>query len=225
MDSQTPISTECCKNDRWFKISVIIIGILIVIGLFGNMYLLLKKQKSPEQSKILPAPTTVQVIITPTSVVPTLTADETANWKTFVSNKYQFSFRYPEDLFEERRTAVPEGDICLSDKKNLGETGYSICAIAENNSSGLSFKEFATKDYGEDIKKLFMFTKKSLADYTVYTTESLPSRSGTVEVFITKDDAKYIHFRFMPYSPENPFPKQTDYKKTFDQILSTFRFD
>jgi len=51
MDSQ--------PSDRWFKPTVIIIGILIVIGLFGNIYLWLKSQKSPTSpiTQITPTPT------------------------------------------------------------------------------------------------------------------------------------------------------------------------
>jgi len=46
----------CCQNSRWFKPTVIIIGILIVIGLFGNICLLLKSPKSPI-TQITPTPT------------------------------------------------------------------------------------------------------------------------------------------------------------------------
>lgn len=67
MDSQTPIPTECCKNDRCFKTAAIIFGVLIVIGLFGNIYLLLQKQKSPEQSGMLPTSAPTEILATPTA--------------------------------------------------------------------------------------------------------------------------------------------------------------
>lgn len=61
-----PASPPAGKSKDWLKISQIFIGFLIVLGLFGNIYLLTRKQTPLEQAKISPTPTPTQIFATPT---------------------------------------------------------------------------------------------------------------------------------------------------------------
>ena len=89
MDSQTENNCscppECCSSNRWFKPTTIIIGVLIVLGLFGNIYLLLK---SPKSLYTEPGRSATQILATPTP-------GPTTNWKTYTNKQYGFELKYP----------------------------------------------------------------------------------------------------------------------------------
>lgn len=123
-------SSEKISSKLWFKILSIFIGILIVIGLFGNIYLLLKNQKPPATSKTPAIPT--QIIATPTP-------DPTANWKTYRDEKYEIEFKYPpgwqvELTGDEGSDEYP----VISDEKN-DENNFVVRKLCHSNC--LSFSD------------------------------------------------------------------------------------
>ncbi|MGB9706793.1 MAG: hypothetical protein ACPLXP_01830 [Microgenomates group bacterium] len=98
METQTPVpiqSPPVSSKDKAFKISLIIIGPLIVIGLFLNAYLLLKKEKPPKGTlppTSVPTPTLPTSLSTPEAIA-TPTSDPNASWKIFRGNTY--TLKYP----------------------------------------------------------------------------------------------------------------------------------
>jgi len=216
MDIQTPIPTECCQNDRCFKTAAIVIGILIIIGLFGNIYLLLQKQKLPEQSKILPTPTTAQVIITPTSVVPTSTIDETADWKTYKNEKLGFKLKYPDNY-----SLLKESPDIVLGFGNRGELPFPYLIISTTLSDYSIFKECTPNGSVPCLNA----------------TSGNQSR-GIVDTYLDGKEAKSIYLTegadgdYHIIQITNPIKLQLKMYiaggglgQTFDQILSTFRFD
>lgn len=88
-----PVLPPAEKSRNWFKILLIIIGLLIILGLFGNIYLLLQKGNPKLISQPTPAPTQTVLLSTPTP-------DPTANWKIY--NNAGISFKYPLDWVSEK---------------------------------------------------------------------------------------------------------------------------
>lgn len=232
MDNQIQPTQEYCKNDRWFKPAAIIIGILIVIGLFGNIYLLLQKQKSLGQPKILPTPTTTQVIVNPTSAVPTLATDETANWKIYQDIKYKFSFSYPpEYTIKQNRT----GDSIQLQSSFVikGETGgitelearqkhdyFNLELIISKNIPKISEIEYVKKQ-GEDSKLFSNYQNgeiKGIAGIMYNAWQEQPTRTI---IFLNGDNL----FVFKLWGEETGNYPSEEARKKLDQILSTFRFD
>ena len=78
-----PPKSPITKAPKW-----ILIGGLLVL-LFGGAVFGAYKLG---QSQIQPKPTPLAQVVTPTP-------DSTANWKTFTSSNYHYSFKYPENWF------------------------------------------------------------------------------------------------------------------------------
>lgn len=232
MDSQTPNSQECCKNDSWFKTSAIIIGILIVIGLFGNIYLLLQKPESTEQSKILPTPTTAQVVVTPTSVIPTLTTAETASWKIYQDTKYMLSFKYPPE-YTIRQSKTGERTLLQSSFVIKAETGeitesearqehdyFNLELTISKNVPKISEIEYVKKQ-GEDSKLFSNYQNgeiKGIAGTMYNAFQEQPTRTI---IFLYGENL----FIFKLWGEETGGYPSKEAQKKLDQILSTFRFD
>lgn len=77
------------KPTPWFKILLAAIGVLLILGLFGNLYLLARNQKPAAEV----TPASIQITVTPA-------IDPTANWKTY--NNLGISFKYPANWISEK---------------------------------------------------------------------------------------------------------------------------
>lgn len=73
------------KRLEFLKIAAIIIGSLIVIGLFGNIYLLTKKQTL----------TITQTVPNPIQIITTPTLDPKTPWQIYINSKFKFSILIP----------------------------------------------------------------------------------------------------------------------------------
>lgn len=201
MDSQTPIPTECCKNDRCFKISAIIIGILIVIGLFGNMYLLLKKE-TPLVVQAIPTPIPTQTIFIPTSIPTSLPTNvEATSWKTYTNDFAGFSLKYPEDfVFTEKSFSTKEKQTIFTG--NAGKLTIDMATLDISPGWG----------GGCDEKDSYQFTFMGKARSICLTQNSLH------ELYETNPGKSQINISATFNSPYE------ENKNTIFQILSTFKF-
>ncbi|MBI2641147.1 hypothetical protein HYW87_00950 [Candidatus Roizmanbacteria bacterium] len=86
---ETPTNTHAHQPTNHLKLILLLI-LVAVLSSLGTYYVL--------QSKSQPQISTVPTLV-PTQTLPSpiATADETANWKVFNDDKYQFSFKYPSE--------------------------------------------------------------------------------------------------------------------------------
>ncbi|MEK7516963.1 MAG: hypothetical protein AAB583_00280, partial [Patescibacteria group bacterium] len=175
---------------------------------------------------------------------PTPTPDETANWKTYKSEKYKFEFKYPDHWRGYEDSSIPF--VQLQQIKN-GEV--------ESIAGGITIIEKAKPDnYYSTYLKMYAATSKcptvageiGLSDTTnVYclTEKELQINDGvwkeavvcSASVFYglkedpetcphqfwisTKNFFYIVHFNFF-----EPIIENSEEETFFDQILSTFRF-
>lgn len=182
-----------------------IILVLIVIGTAG--YLTYRNFTAPKGTILGPyLPPTPEPII---------------NWKTYNSEKFQFSFEYPDNW-----TAVckdPQTDfwvmsaICdirapnttLDNDGKLSSGAYVAIAVEKINSKYKSLEDkvaFDTKNYNYKIKP-YILNNVSGYLYTLSKTQE----------FVFKNGFYFIHINWSPLDDTN------QYKPSIDRILSTLK--
>lgn len=212
MDNQPTTPQPCCQNDRWFKPAVIILGLLTVLGLSGNIYLLFQKQKTPilytEQNR---SATQVRVIATPT-------IDLVTNWRTYKNLEPGFEVKYPAEM-----NIVQEG------WQQMGNDikAYWILNLSYNENwqimidyrpkpktpGGIPITKIEQSFLGEESPTYFTFQEFSAVSFETKTLT--PSKSKTVNVL--RNGALWS-------IREDLIKKEITKEFKIDQILSTFKF-
>ncbi len=193
--------------------------IAFLIVLFAGAWYFLGAQQSSSES--------VQPEVSIESS-PSPTPDPTANWQTYNSGDLGFSIKIPHD-WTIREPTVSDPTLYLRapaipDESDPHLFQYFVAVSEYKNSDLQSFEEVVTASLDKDLKDSFTYTEETLGEHTVYKTESLPSRSGSITAFITHDETSYISLGFTPYDRTDPFEEQQEYLSIFNQILSTFKF-
>lgn len=115
------------KPRDWFKPVAIATGLLVTLGLFGNIYLLLRRSQTPSASPP-----------TPTPVVSTPTPNPTASWPINQNEKFGWEFRYPPNW--EIKPAEAAGEFDSPEAAIYGDYFYdqpgSITPIFEIGFTG-----------------------------------------------------------------------------------------
>lgn len=212
LKSESNITPSSLPAPQFKPIYVLIIVVFLI--LFGAGGLLLGKS--------LYAPKTPAVIPVPTQV-PSLTPDETTNWKTYTNTKYGLTFRYPTSLTLTENATTGETKLIFQLKEEGINIIFSIVQmdikppydwVIEHGPSGKLGISFPNV---EDVKK------SSRNDYaTVEFIDYAPGwqpgdNTRYYYVAFNSGDLVYL-FGLQPPATENG-------KKVFDQILSTFKFD
>ncbi len=117
--SSTPVTSHSNKSALYV---VLVVVLLAVVG--AGSYFLGQQSgtQTAQPAASIPTPTTPPTVPTP---------DETANWKTYSSSKYGFSFKYPSNYTVEEN----KGNGVTPDEV----TGYLL--KDENGNTGLKFLE------------------------------------------------------------------------------------
>jgi hypothetical protein len=189
-------------------IPIIIVIILAIAGIVGAYYFGSKK------TNIIPVPSETPSAVatnTPTQTDPTVksTTDPTVEWKTYISSKYGFSFRYPDGYKVEER--VPGFMVIALLKEAVPQGGISIEARMQKPYDSLRSAE-------EYIKSALEISQEiKINNWQVYL--------GTGKEGMTKG----IKFRqaIAPFDTgviEAETIETSSYAEIFDQILSTFKF-
>lgn len=189
----------------------ILIVLLIALGIGG--YLLYQKQQQ-----------TIQAPPTPTSTFESTNSAETANWKTYANDKYNFSFKYPsnfsqvpiaQNTLEFTPVPWPSGEIGENELKKVGYgIGVLVSPTKKQTLKDLvdSYDRFKTRaDYSKVPTTIDNVSAYKLTDVAMdFPTDAISLLKNSQEYFI------YVKY----YSLE----KKIEAKNVFDQIISTFKF-
>lgn len=191
----------------------LILIVLIVVAVGG--YFLYQ-----QQNKSTPSTPPAQTVTQPSS-----TSKETANWKTYTNTIDGYSIKYPTDWIVD--------DTCMVDKQCVGGISASIKSpekftLNEQNIMSYSIKIFKSdKDPRDTTGQITGYNPPGgYKEYKINNIDVLESigMNGTLEFSLKKSVNYYIYISFLSYSKKTPFPEQERFLKTFNQILSTFRF-
>lgn len=206
--NQSPPSEDQPRQSKKFIIILAIIIALFFFGVGGYLLGTNKSQSIPQYKQVTVSPTNI-VQPSPTNT-PTPIEDPTANWKTYINEKLKFSIKYPTSWTE--KGPVADNDktlVYLYSNESFGEGPESI--------------KYYIWIYSDTRLPSTKLTKELIGAYTAYKTDELPSQSGTLSAFITKDEKTYISISITPYDVKQPYPSQSKYVDTFNQMLSTFK--
>ncbi len=214
-------------------IPILIVIIIALAAIAGAYYFGTKK------GNIIPTPTEAPSLVAtnlPTQTTPTVkpTIDPTANWKTFTS-KYGYSVKYPQnysvktgDWTEfgqsfgiQKNDEIVIRSIEQTKPKMAGPYGDLISLkLPEANPQHLSSEQWANEklqstDYPAKIvtHEVVVNKIKSIQAYRA----DFP---GILYVFVPQNEKIYT----LVHAPSGIESEKADYKQTFNQILSTFKF-
>jgi hypothetical protein len=217
---QTPPPTQSSS------LPIIILSVFVVLCLAAIGYLFWQNQQLMMRltSNKIPVPVQIPVSQAEPSFVPTM-ADVTANWKTYSDAKYEFSFRYPQNLSSKTGTvAAPY-------------TGVSVPIT--------SFSDPKTVREGTDAPfngfSMYVVTDMKATSFDAYVSQELTSMNQSVNAFmqgakkvsLTNGQALATDSRgyyYLPF-PDNKqvlvfayIQADRTFKPDFDRILSTVKF-
>ena len=196
---------------KGFAPLLVLVVIAVILTAVGAIAYLQFKPKSAPQSQSTTTPQS-------TPVAQSISApDETANWKTYANTKYNFSFKYPPEwIFEpEVIEAYPEQNVVVL-SKNYNEI---VLGITENIESVPEAKKAIYRERAESLNFEFGDTKigNLIFKVPVFSEGKVPEQEGEWLSFIIHKNILYA-FSIDTDNPDEDF-------ETFNQILSTFRFD
>lgn len=229
----TPVPVGFLKKNN---LVVILLAVLLVVSISVSIFLALQVQNLTKQL----AQSQAQVQTTPTP-----TPDPTASWKTYTSEKYNYSIKYPQSWEKaenpnEAPTVLNFLQLKGQDNTELGlnfdavlldKTVESMCGpyacypavqiaapFTDNSKIKLTLESWLQK-YIESKNPNEKFDPNT--DFQKITVDNYPTIKFKDSVFISKDD--YIYF--ISFEVTNmPYGKPAYDMTIFDQILSTFKF-
>lgn len=199
---QVPQEPE--KRINFFKILIVLIGILISLGLFLNAYLMFSKKETATKTSDI-------------SVIPTPTPEPTADWKTYENIKAGISFKYPGDW-----------EISFGESNHMGIILKKIDQLQEKVDLPGDIKQFP--EYSivinlppNESMKIPETNEKVIVggiQGTKFSQGAAPSSGPSTLVTVEKDNSTYL----FSYNAMAHQETHTKYLNIFDQILSTFKF-
>ncbi|MCL5783925.1 MAG: hypothetical protein M1142_01020 [Patescibacteria group bacterium] len=148
---------------------------------------------------------------------------DTSNWKTYLSNKYKYSFKYPDNWF----LVFSETDQKLYDKspQTLGPA-YTISFFVANSQGGVkrsdpigSRQEVADKVFEEKIGDIEIDGTKGIKIKTEVLNGSQTDTPPSIGIKIPLQEGN-LYVNLMCFES-----KCESYKNLFDQIISTLKFN
>lgn len=235
-------------KQRGVALIVLVIGLLLVLLGMGAALSVLRSKITIPRSLLKPSPSpatqcTLEAKLCPDGSSVGRTGpqcefascpspkDETANWKTYTSNKYSFSLKYP-----------PTWQLEEHDEESIGTPAITIGNSCNFESGETCANLFI--DFSNDGKKEFEQLKVLRLSDPAHVNPRQTIIDG-VDAFTTdytnkKSDGSYLGinanflfvknntFLLIDYGESNRNYNKTNpewkYKNTFDQILSTFKF-
>lgn len=211
------ISSPPEKSKHNWLISVMIIVVILIGSL--SIYFAYKKYQSRENEN-----TTLK--ITPTEITnsPTPTVDPISNWKTYTNTKYSFLLKYPpefilktegyergeEEMFEITSDEVEPQTIML-----VGVSSSDFDKKVYEDTKSKSGETVSGEFPGSTNKGTVSVSETSVSGIIAYQIRLESETSVLTNIYFEKNGF-YYQLSFVTGNKEH--------EKTFDQILSTFRF-
>lgn len=205
--------------------------LVAIVGVGGYM-LGADQNQTITQQPIVPQATFVQSSLTPTSiptlpplVIPTNDPSITSNWKTYTDNKYGFSIKYPKNLVLEDRNIYINLELWGPTQRTQQgfhdgiQLGFYIGSL-----EGKALKEFVdaevkkTEDSRGSSQVIEYPREIIVGGVNGYSHKTSGAGPFTNFYFSPKPNA---YFRIIDGTQD---PTNKGFKKTVDQILSTFKF-
>ncbi|PIS13969.1 hypothetical protein COT65_01365 [Candidatus Shapirobacteria bacterium CG09_land_8_20_14_0_10_47_13] len=230
MENQTEVPPLACCSLK-SKLMCVSAGLIVLIIVAIASFVLGRALPRGPEGTLRGTPTTA---ILPT---PTPTPDETANWKTYTNEKYQFSIKYPSDwgegndLFLDKTNRVWRMVHMASTKDRAYVSGppetrlgkgaeLSIEVLATAESGGVLGAEVLLSDERAKVIKNFSILDSVPA---IRSTFSHPKWLDTyTEVDFIKN--RLLYRLTWHYAEEYKERFRENPESIFDQILSTFKF-
>ncbi|MDO8515589.1 MAG: hypothetical protein Q7S14_03750 [bacterium] len=191
------------------NILVIVLASLLILSLGFSAYLLLQNKQTIVKESSGGSPTTVA-------------QDETANWKTYADNRYNFSLKYPNNqyvgIYPGIQSTGESGIFVIQNSpfdpspKTHGLEGIFYIKIYPNVPKN---EVMLTKDAGFTVSTMFL--DKVLASVGIRTEQVSGIGDPDTMIFVSKGSFSYL----ISY-PNSDWNGR--HSEIFDQILSTFKF-
>lgn len=228
--SVDPLLPSSPPKNNYILILVIYVLVMVIIFFIAAIWILRQKDYTVTKPDDIPKERIITYIPTPSptptatpSPVLSPTPDPTINWKTYINDKYGYSFKYDPD---------PSLKLSGCSEEIAEEKGEDIVLIDEINSS---FPDCAKGNFSWPIsifirdsavncsstsnwKSAQTTIKVGGADAYKCNQEYTGTEKITVPEKVTYVSVKYQN-KFMEINLNNP-----KYTETFTQILSTFKF-
>ena len=204
---------------KGFALPVILVIVVVEVAASIVYFLFRHKPTSP------PQPSVSQALFTQ--------ADETADWKTYQSDKFSYKIRIPSEFtIIDRRSKDTNTDLF----ENLGLlewieifSGYTTqfqIDVAIYNLKGLSLQEWISSQKFATQAKVPEIPNAQVAGLQAYRTQQQGTKDSLARIsyYIPKSDRLYVLlFEYEDGTVYKNFEKFTKFE-LIDQILSTFQF-
>ncbi|HKB88715.1 MAG TPA: hypothetical protein VKC53_03645 [Patescibacteria group bacterium] len=204
--SPIPVEPQPKNNSALVILSFSLIILVGIIAFLGYQNYQLQKQIS-----LLTAPSS--------SSTPLATADPTADWKTYINQEGKYQYSYPDSWKNTEPCAScegPQNSSTINDTSSKYPDGYFT--VSYYDSSYCQPEEKTVKSYnwkGLVEKEITLSGEKAnLLQGTLDYTDNL--QHARRNILVTHNKSCY---EITTWSYQNP-----NQEKTFDQILSTFKF-
>lgn len=160
---------------------------------------------------------------------------DSSNWKTYTNTKYKFSFKYPSETEAKEITTQSEGNRKVLFAVSTSKTG----ATQRQNTEfydGYSFTVMTVEKLPaetiDNIANEFILSCKNVGELTKPLENKI--KNGTRGLtFSCRGLGEFTYWLFSASKADNNYfelrifsegPDKSNYQKTIDQILSTFKF-
>ncbi len=234
---QPQVATAAPNQHNWKKVGLTVLVILVVSGLIVAAYWFLVLNKSSEDSDLtgpVPKVTTKQATESAKEATSSAEKDETADWKNYKSGN--FSFSYPQGWSVVKES---NGDITLNSPDFDSNTpSQSEPAVVIKKGTTIKFSSPKSYSSGNDLAKYLKdngYSSYFSSGVGVLTETTLDDESGlkydtklgvytasenytSTSYFVVHDGKIYVVTRSYISG------KKTEYDKTWNEILDTFKF-
>lgn len=212
--SETPVPSNQVSNSPIHQLTILSMAIFVLLSLGAVVFLYYQNQQLKSMLVSYQTPT-----VSPTSIA---TPDLTADWKTYTDPKKIFSVKYPDSDF--KFNLDKNSELYVSTTQSTNQTNTN--AVWLDISNVLGMKGTSLKEYLKSPQYLnAQQTPTKIAGmdgYKVLYATSIgadPSIAYKYEGVILKNDTIYL-ISLTSWNKNS----LDSYSKTFDQILSTFKF-